>query len=89
MNLLPREFASQHFVLISQERITNDYMHFRNTSEYLPCSWTCAVGWQERASTKMIVKDLELGRLRMGLVSGEGRLCHRCLGTHLQGKDVE
>ena len=47
------------------------------------------MGWQERASTKMIVKDLELGRLRMGLVSGEGRLCHRCLGTRLQGKDVE
>ena len=45
--------------------------------------------WKERASTKMIVKDLELGRLRMGLVSGEGRLCHRCLETPLEGRDVE
>lgn len=28
----------------------------------------------------MIVKDLEVGRLRMGVLSGEGILCDRCLG---------
>ena len=64
-------------------------MHFTNTSEYLLCPWTCAVCWKERANTKMIVQDLELGRLRMGLVSREGRLCHRCLETPLEGRDVE